>query len=71
MSGFGTRLGRLEKAMAAAKAPERWHRIIQNIGESVDEAIAEYEAEYGPISDGEHTIIRRIVAPATEPFNEH
>ena len=69
MAGYGTRLDKLEKAMAAAKPSERWHRIIQRIGESVDEAIADYEEEHGPIGKGEYKLIRRIVAADPERFN--
>lgn len=68
MSGYGTRLDKLEKAMAAAKPPERWHRIVQRIGESVEDAIADYEEEHGPIGKHENTLIRRIVAPNPDRF---
>ena len=69
MSGYGARLGKLEKAMAPPKPPERWHTLIQHIGETEEEAIAEYEAENGPIGLDDHLIIHRIVAPDPERFN--
>lgn len=70
MSGYGARLGKLEKAMAPPQPPERWHQIIQRIGENEEEAIADYEANYGHIGPDDHIIIRRIVAPDPERFNE-
>lgn len=67
MSGYSSRLYKLEKAMKPCK-PEFWHRIIQDIGETQEEAIAEYEAKNGRIGKNENTLIRRIVAPNPDRF---
>lgn len=40
-----------------------WHRLIVDVGETEDEAIARYEAEHGPIGDDHRLIVRIVEAP--------
>lgn len=63
MSGYSTRLDKLERAMAAFGAkPRRSHRIIVD---GVDEQTARqnYERTHCKIGKGETVVIRRIIDP--------
>lgn len=60
---YASRLGRLEKAMAAYNGkPRRSHRIIAD-GIDLNEARRDYERAHGKIRQGEIVVIRRIVDP--------
>lgn len=37
-----------------------WHRIIQHIGETQEQAIAKYQAEHGSLGDDPHFIVRVV-----------
>lgn len=54
-----SRLDALERRLAPA-APARWVRIVQDVGQSREEAIAAYEGENGPVGDAS-LIVREIV----------
>lgn len=60
---FRKRLGELERR-AGAVVVSRWLRIIQNVGQSESEAIAEYEADNGPVEN--YNLIIRSVIDATK-----
>jgi hypothetical protein len=60
---FRKRLGELERR-AGAVVVSRWLRVMQNVGQSEGEAIAEYEAGNGPI--GNHNLIIRRVIDTTK-----
>ena len=41
----------------------RWHRIIQDIGQTFQDARAAYEASNGAIVKNDNLIVRKIVTP--------
>ena len=41
----------------------RWHRIIQDVGQTFHEARAAYEASNGAIAENDNLIVRKIVTP--------
>ena len=45
----------------------RWHRILQDVGQSFDEARARYELRNGPVSDGDNLIVRSVVRSTIAP----
>lgn len=55
------RLMELEARTGAASG--RWHRIMQHIGQSFDDALAQYQACNGPVQEGDSLIVRTVVAP--------
>lgn len=57
MSGLNKRVAALE---AAKTMPKAWHRIIQHIEETQEQAIAKYQAKHGPLGDDPHFIVRVI-----------
>jgi hypothetical protein len=67
MSRAGKRLRIAENAVEpdARPAPRRWHRIIQRVGQSFEEALAEYGAERIGTDDG---IIVRVLVLPKHPF---
>jgi hypothetical protein len=66
MSRAGKRLCVAEIATAPEErpAPRRWHRIIQRVGQSYEEALAEYGPDRIGADDG--IIVRIIVLPNPE-----
>ena len=54
------RIDALEKRCLDDLKP--WHQVIQRVGQTEEEAMAQFEAEHGPIGD-DNCIIIRIVAP--------
>ena len=61
MKAMNKRLSELE--LRAGTKSGRWHRIIQHIGQSFDDARAAYEACNGPVAEGDSLIVRKVVAP--------
>lgn len=66
MTGFKRRLAALEGKVRKVFKP--WVRIIQEVGETREEAVAKWEADNGkPFDDEANNIIWRIiVAPKAE-----
>lgn len=60
MRSLGRRLTELENV--AAPLSERWHWIIRD-RQTYEAAVADYEAENGPIVAGENIICWKIVDP--------
>lgn len=55
------RLENRVKALEAAKSVHKaWHRIIQHIDETHEQAIAKYQAEHGSLGDDPHFIVRIV-----------
>ncbi|MBK7162636.1 MAG: hypothetical protein IPH79_09135 [Sphingomonadales bacterium] len=61
MKILNKRLSELE--LRAGSASGRWHRIIQHIGQSFDDALAHYQACNGPVAEGDSLIVRKVIAP--------
>ncbi|NNG59785.1 hypothetical protein [Sphingomonas paucimobilis] len=57
MNALGKRLAALEQAQPSAMP--RWHCLRRYEDESEADAIAAYEAEHGPIGDG--NVIMRVI----------
>lgn len=53
------RLSELEARVGDASG--RWHRIIQHLGQSFDDALAQYQACNGPVAEGDNLIVRKVV----------
>ena len=64
MRHLGRRLTELEKI--ANPASKRWHRVMVDVAEDEDEAIAAYEEEHGPICD-DNVFVVRFVKPGSLP----
>ena len=62
MKAMANRLAALEAVKAAASGV--WHRIVQEVGQTRDEALDAYGRDR--IGAGENLIIRRIVDPASK-----
>lgn len=61
MRSLSTRLAALE--CATPLGVERWHRVIQRVGQSRDEALDQYGRD--KIGDRDGVIVRQIARPAT------
>ena len=61
MKTLNKRLSELESQSGASTG--RWHRIIQHIGQSFDDALAQYQACNGPVPEGDNIIVRKLVTP--------
>lgn len=59
MKSMQKRLTELE--LHSGRNSGRWHRIIQNVGQSFADTLARYEARNGRLPDGDHLIVRKIV----------
>lgn len=57
MSALGKRLAALEQAQPSAMP--RWHCLRRYENESDADAVSAYEAEHGPIGDG--NIVMRVI----------
>lgn len=65
MTALGKRLAALEQAQLSAMP--RWHCLRRYEDETDADAVAAYEAEHGPIGDG-NVIMRVIISkPGTRP----
>lgn len=62
------RIGRIE----ASTPPKtgRAHRIIVPVGGTQEQAVADWEADHGPLPDGDFFIARTIVQPETNHASE-
>lgn len=40
-----------------------WHRIVQHIGQTFDDAMAQYQVCNGPVLEHDNLIVRQIVEP--------
>jgi hypothetical protein len=59
----GGRLGqRIAALESSTPAIERWHWLVQELGETSDEAKSRYEAANGPIAEGEGIIRFKMAA---------
>lgn len=58
-----TMMKRVERLEAARSPTRRWHRLIQSVGETQDQALDRYGRERIGVDDG--VILRVIVAPET------
>ena len=58
-TGLSYRVAALE-----ARAPDLkpWHQVIQEVGQSQEEAIAAYEAEHGPVGD-DNILLAVVIEP--------
>ena len=61
MKTLNKRLSELE--LRSGAVPGRWHRVIQQIGQSFDDALAQYQACNGLVAEGDNLIVRKIVEP--------
>jgi len=61
MKILNKRLSELE--LRSGTVSGRWHRIIQHIGQTFDDALAHYQACNGPVLEDDHLIVRKIVEP--------
>jgi hypothetical protein len=61
MKILNKRLSELE--LRAGAVSGRWHRIIQHIGQSFDDALTQYQACNGPVLEGDSLIVRKVIAP--------
>lgn len=41
----------------------RWHRVIQQVGQSFDDALSIYEAGNGPVLASDKVVVRLVVQP--------
>lgn len=61
MTTLNKRLSELELRSGAVSG--RWRRVIQHIGQTFDEALAQYQACNGLVAEGDNLIVRKIVEP--------
>lgn len=61
MTPLYKRLSMLESR--TGKTTGRWHRIIQEVGQTFQDARSAYEACNGTIAETDDLIVRRIVTP--------
>lgn len=61
MKQLKSRLEALE-SIARPGAVERWHQVIQRVGQTRDEALDEYGR--GKVGEHDGVIVRKIVAPS-------
>jgi len=59
MKALHKRLSTLE----AQGGSVRWHRVLQSIGQSLDDALSAYEVCNGPVPARDNIIIRTVVRP--------
>ena len=64
MKAMKSRLEALESVNLPPGGVERWHSVVQGIGQTRDEALDEYGRE--KIGENDGVIINRIVAPVTD-----
>ena len=70
MANYADRLERLEAVMAPCVAPPTYrHRVITQVGETEEQAVAAYAAAQGvPVVEVEQSVIYRVlVEPPTWP----
>lgn len=60
MKALENRVSEMER-QSGADWPQRWLRIMQEAGQNREAAIADYEAQHGPIASGVGRIFRQIV----------
>jgi len=63
MAGRGLTRRVADLEMRKGAGLKRWHRVMQYVGQTQDEAIAAYEQEQGPIGADDGTILRVFVTP--------
>lgn len=74
MSNFSRRLGALENKLSPPKhAPDKWHRLIWNIGQDFDDMLDDYGRDRIKSEDG--VIIREVIdaedgKPVPDPVHE-
>lgn len=61
MNRIKSRIKKLEAGNAAGFRP--FQRIVVKVGQSIEDAKAEYEAKHGPLGDSPNLIVRVTVAP--------
>lgn len=52
---------RLSDLEARGTASGRWHRITQHIGQSFDDALAQYQEHNGAIADNDSLIVVKLI----------
>lgn len=55
--------GRVSKLEQTHVVPKVWRQVIQKIGQTQEQAIAEHEAANGPLGDDACLIVRIMTAP--------
>lgn len=63
MRAIARRVEALESWQEGIRGPVRWIRLIVDLGETQEQALARYEVEHGPVGDDVGIIYRVLVAP--------
>lgn len=63
MRAIARRVGDLESWQGGVGAPVRWIRLIVDLGETQEQALARYAATHGPVGADVGIIYRVLVAP--------
>lgn len=59
-SGLSNRVDALERTSCGVK---RWHQIIREVGQTEEQAVADYEREHGSIGPDDGRLMVVIVEP--------